>query len=282
MSRIHVAILTFNNCRMLVDLLHDVQRQTLKPAKVFVVDNASEDDTAIVLHKQFKRVIYERLNENAGSSGGYHRLIERAYPDADFVWTLDDDVRLEPDALEKLVAGYDALSAQHRLAAVRSAGRFHRDPQPTRLRMIPWRGTLFRTSVIQEIGLPRNNYFLYGDDFEYSLRIKKRGYVCYWIPSSKCSETRSANKIRFEKFGKVFAIYSSPFRHYYGFRNEINILLEYRRYGDLFKTLMYAVKVIAGLVLWYGDGKSGMIAAVLYGVKDGFGGRLGKNPRYLP
>jgi rhamnopyranosyl-N-acetylglucosaminyl-diphospho-decaprenol beta-1,3/1,4-galactofuranosyltransferase len=282
MPRIHIAILTFNNRSMLSDLLRDVEKQTLQPDKVFVVDNASSDGTVDLIKTSFPLVIYERFEENTGSSGGYHRLLKVASQESDFVWTLDDDVRLEPDALENIVRGFDELGKNHRLGAVRSVGTYHTSAQPSRLKIIPWRGSLFPAKIIKEIGLPRKDYFLYGDDFEYSLRLKKNGYVCYWVPSSICSEVRSSNKVQFRIFNRIFAFYATPYRHYYGFRNEVNALLEYGNIQLLLTTLFYALKLISVLMLWHGNGKKEMVKAVVQGIVDGFRGRLGKNLSYIP
>jgi rhamnopyranosyl-N-acetylglucosaminyl-diphospho-decaprenol beta-1,3/1,4-galactofuranosyltransferase len=282
MPRIHIAILTFNNCPMLADLVRDIEKQTLQPAKVFVVDNASADETMDLMNASFPGISYERIPENTGSSGGYHRLLEIASPGSDFVWTLDDDVRIKPDALEKLNAGFENLNGKCRLGAVRSVGSWHHGNEPLPLNIVPWRGTLFSSAVIRQIGLPRKDYFLYGDDFEYSLRLKKYGYVCFWIPSSICTENRSSNKVRLRMFGKDHSIYATPYRHYYGFRNEISILIEYRNWALLATTLLYALKVIAGLSFSRLPGRNHLIIAALRGMVDGFSGKLGKNLRYVP
>jgi rhamnopyranosyl-N-acetylglucosaminyl-diphospho-decaprenol beta-1,3/1,4-galactofuranosyltransferase len=282
MPRIHIAILTFNNRSMLADLLRDIEKQTLQPDKVFVVDNASTDGTADLMNASFPGISYERLPENTGSSGGYHRLLELATPNSDFVWTLDDDVRAQPDALENLFAGFESLAENYQLGAVRSVGSWYQGKKPSPLKIVPWRGTLFSSEVIRQIGLPRKDYFLYGDDFEYSLRMEKNGYVCFWIPSSICNENRSSNKVSVRVFGKEYSIYATPYRHYYGFRNEISALIEYRYTSLLATTLLYALKVIAVLAVSRIPARRHLIIALLRGVIDGFSRRLGKNLRYVP
>lgn len=268
---------------MLAELLEDLRIQTLAPQAVIVVDNASADGTERVIRESYGWVQYHRLEENTGSAGGYNRALQLAAVDSDFVWTLDDDVRLRGDSLETLLAGFFALKQQKSdVGAVRSVGKYYRGEIPEVLEIAPWRGTLFPTEVILQIGYPCTEYFLYGDDLEYSLRMHRYGYYCYWIPASKCFEARTSNKLQFEKMGMKVSIYSSPFRHYYGFRNEIKAFIDYRCYTRLMRTLLYALKVLAVVLLWHKGNKREMVQGVLDGVIDGVRQRLGKCERYTP
>lgn len=281
--KVNATIVTFNNCHMLVELLGDLRQQTLAPQATIVVDNASVDGTEQVVRGAFGWVQYHRLAENTGSAGGYSRALQLGAVGSDFVWTLDDDVRLKNDSLEMLLAGFLALKGKRSdVGAVRSVGKYYHGEVPEVLETAPWRGTLFSAEVILQIGYPRTEYFLYGDDLEYSLRMHRHGYYCYWIPASKCFEARTSNKLQFEKMGMKVAIYSSPFRHYYGFRNEISAFIDYRCYTRLMRTLLYALKVLAVVLLWHKGNKREMVQGVLDGVVDGVRQRLGKCERYTP
>lgn len=280
--KVNIAILTFNNRMMLCDLLDDIARQTYQISQVYVVDNASTDGTSEIIKNRYQWVRYFRLPQNIGSSGGYHNAFKVAISDCDLLWTLDDDVRLQPDSLENLVAGYETLAkCKTDAGAVRSVGKKVEGGKATVLDIAPWRGTLFSTRMIRLIGYPRDEYFLYGEDLEYSLRMHKYGYFCYWIPSSECREVRRANKSSLKIFGRFYAIYATPFRHYYGTRNEIRIFLEYGEWRRLIRTLFYCGKVILAVTL-FSKKKPEILWAVGCGAVDGFFNRLGKNPDYIP
>jgi len=140
------------------------------------------------------------------------------------------------------------------------------------------RGTLLKTDAIRKIGFPRKEYFLYGEDLEYSLRFLKFGYRFYWIPTSVCIERRQRGPLS----NKIGGIYKEPFRLYYSFRNEVSIYFEYNRRYELLRTLAYAMKVF--LFFFFSKGPRGVpeCRAVMQGIRDGFRGMLGKNRMYLP
>ena len=249
--------------------------------EIVVVDNASSDGTEHEVAANYPTVKYVRLSENTGSAGGYYEGIRTASATADLIWTLDDDVRLEKRTLECLVRGLETLQASRWIGAVRCVGERHSSPLPTELEIVPWRGTLFPIDVIRAGGLPKRDYFLYGEDLEYSLRLRRLGYAFFWIPASKCVERRQG-KTRFTLYGRPSETYGSHFRLYYAFRNEVYIYLTYRYFLRLSRTLLYALKVVAYLCVVERTRSGHKIVAIARGIRDGFSHRLGKNRDYTP
>jgi GT2 family glycosyltransferase len=279
--RIAAVIVTFNNAEMLRTLLTDLFSQSRPPDSVIVIDNSSNDATSKMIRCDFPTAIYKRMPENTGSAGGYHEGFRISIADCDFIWTLDDDVRLHDDSLEKLVAGFSKLSQTLRIGAVRSTGAQQGNTVPTPLEIAPWRGTLFCTLAVKKIGLPRSDYFLYGEDLEYSLRLHRNGYRIFWIPESVCKEIR-VGKIDGRLLNIKVLIYPSAFRLYYAFRNEMSIFIEYKMYGRVIRLLLYAGKVI--LYILFSDRSNGIpkLLAVINGLRNGLRRKLGRNEAYLP
>jgi rhamnopyranosyl-N-acetylglucosaminyl-diphospho-decaprenol beta-1,3/1,4-galactofuranosyltransferase len=282
MNTVVAVIVTYNNSAMLQSLLRDIASQSRPPDRIIVVDNASSDGTKEAIKTRFPAIDYIRMPENTGSDGGYHHGMKAALVKSQYIWTLDDDVRLYPDTLDELLKGFDSLKRGCKLGAVRSVGENHSESRPTRLHIIPWRGTLFSSEAVSEVSLPLAEYFLYGEDLDFSLRLARKGYQCFWIPASHCVENRNKGKSETRLFSHTTKIYSSPFRLYYAFRNETAIYLKFRAFVPFCRTLLYGLKVILFCLIIGGEGKREKTRAILKGISDGMGGRLGKNPRYDP
>lgn len=283
--KVCVVIVTFNNKQMLMRLLSDLREQTIPPDDTIVFDNASIDGTGEAVRSEYLGVKYIRSDTNIGSAGGFHEGIRAAIEDNDMVWLMDDDVSVDRTALERLLAAYEVLRKGKKIGAVRSwGGASDADFQsPERARSFAWRGTLIPTEAIRMMGLPRDDYFLYGEDTEYSLRLSKRGYEFYWVPDSRVQEKRLSDKIYRSASGSVSSIYKDAFRLYYAHRNQFNIALQYRDMTTLLSTISYGLKVIAFFLINYDRKKSiKKITAVLCGLADGARGRLGEDPRYRP
>ncbi|MBU0502989.1 MAG: glycosyltransferase [Candidatus Omnitrophota bacterium] len=278
MAKVGVVIVTYNNADMLRSLLVELANQTLKPNEIIVIDNASDDNTKEIVNGMSGLARYARLESNMGSAGGYCEGVKVACENNDLIWLLDDDVSVKADALEMLLKWQDYI----RLGAIRSCAGQLPGSLPIRTKGFAWRGTMISRELINDIGLPRQEYFLYAEDVEYSMRMNKHGYVIFWAPKSIVIERRSTDKIKFSVGGIKGIIYEDAFRIYYAHRNQVNVYLEYRDYYNLAMVFAYAMKAIL-LFGFCGRSKyKGQIRAVFRGIWDGLRGNLGRNNDFLP
>jgi rhamnopyranosyl-N-acetylglucosaminyl-diphospho-decaprenol beta-1,3/1,4-galactofuranosyltransferase len=280
---ITAVIVTYRNPAMLKNLLEDLLDQTRVLLEIIVVDNSTDNGTADMIRTRFPGITYSKMPENGGSAGGFREGIQRAVKRADYVLTLDDDVRMPVDAVEKLLEGFQAQERiDDRTGAVRAAGRVHPFDVPTSMSLFAWRGTLIKRSAIVEVGLPESEYFLYADDLEYSLRLSEAGYHFFWIPASRIIECRNEGKKSTRMMGGTIHYYGDAFRLYYAMRNSIDA---YRRHclpGEAVRTILYGFKVMAFILIFAHKGSPARMKAILNGMHDGVRSRLGKVETYLP
>ena len=262
MARVGVVIVTYRNTAMLGELVQEVARQSAPVDEVVIIDNGADPRIPALARGAGLSFQYVPMDTNRGNAGGYYEGIQRAAAHNDLIWLLDDDVSVHPDALAHLLRALEGLEQSNRVGAVRSWCTARAPFQaPRRTASFAWRGTLVRTPVIEMIGLPKKEYFLYGDDTEWALRMRRHGLAIFWIPASLVIERRLTPSY-------------DAMRYYYAFRNQVHQYLRYGCAGELVRVGMYALKVS----LCERD-KS---AAVWEGVRDGVRGRLGKNERYCP
>ena len=279
--KITAVIVTFNNPGMLRDLLEDLQRQSLRPHRVIVVDNSPRlaADAACLPVPGIETV---QMAANEGSAGGFHEGLRLALGGADAILTLDDDVRMPADAVESLCRGLrDLEDREGCVGAVRAVGPNHPDAESTPIACFAWRGTLMRTEAVRQAGLPRRDYFLYADDAEYALRMAARGWRFFWVPASLIVERRKDDKQHLRVFGRDVTCYAEAYRFYYAVRNSVHAFRTHGRRDELRKTLAYAAKM-ALLLPFVRTGEGGRAKAILRGVLDGFRSRLGKRAEYHP
>ena len=204
MPVVHAVVVAYNRVDLLVRGLAALAAQTRRPDVIHVVDNASTDDTALRVRQEFPDVQLHRLSVNTGGAGGFAYGIRSALDSAaDLVWLMDDDTIPTPTALDALLTARDGCpSPPPALVASRvvwTDGRDHpmntprirpgvgRDERSAAAAVgcVPIRSASFVSAlvdaqVVREIGLPRADYFLWNDDFEFSTRLlrKHRGLYC--------------------------------------------------------------------------------------------------------
>jgi GT2 family glycosyltransferase len=244
---------TFNDADIIDRTIEAVLLQTRPVNGILVVDNASTDGT--LERPSLKHATVVRHPENLGTSGavasGFRFALEQDY---DWIWILDADSLVRPDALEKLLELDDSSSRdlQNKVAFLACLARNQRDDRPyhgaafTRYglavvrprlgeRHYPcqitiWSGCLYRLAAVRRVGLPDPNYVLDWGEFEYGNRLMKAGYTGFIhqeaILHHNIRGAPSLNPIDL-KFGFTTARFYEfpPIRCYYMCRNMLYFTL---------------------------------------------------------
>ena len=198
--------MAYNRRDLLVEALTALAAQTRALDAIVVMDNASTDGSADAARATLPQADILSLTTNTGGAGGFAAGIARALEEhqADWVWLMDDDTIPTPTALAELLAG--AQSAADIVVAgskvVWHDGQEHpmNTPRETPFGPVSWKARarqlggmavrsssfvsmLISSTRIREVGLPIADYFIWNDDFEYSVRLI-RGHRGLFVPAS--------------------------------------------------------------------------------------------------
>lgn len=96
-----VVILNFNTKYFLEKFLNSVVNSSYNNFQVYVVDNASTDDSTDFVKKYFPQIKLIVLEKNYGFTGGYNRALKQI--NADYYILLNSDVEVKSDWIESMV-----------------------------------------------------------------------------------------------------------------------------------------------------------------------------------
>ena len=236
---------------------------------------------------------YVRMHENTGGSGGFYEGVKRTYSrDYEWLWLMDDDVEADKNTLEELLK-YRSLNNGN---VVLMPARFYNNALYTaeaktlnysnplkkfcsnyiekvdlsndyfEIATFPFEGPLISKKVIDSIGLPMKELFIFSDDTYYASKvyIDKR-LKTFMISSAKLHKKLSSSDEFFN------------WKVYYALRNMIildkifaqNILVKDIR--PIFMLILYVLKY---------EKKTIVFKYLLKAYKDGIKIKLGK--RVLP
>lgn len=234
----------YNDERVLPRQLEALLHQTRPLQEVIVVDNASTDSTRTLLAERFPQVTVLPMGENRGAGGALaaamaYAVVEKHH---DWVWTFDADSVPEASTLAVLLEGITGgngrlgrVGMASPLLVHRKTGEFYlplfwRDgfvkPDQESLReplilvdLLAGSGTLVRRDVVETIGVPRADMFMYFLDFEYCLRARARGYEVAVVTRARLAhEIGNAREIHLPGFPRLWA-HHAPWQEYYMSRN---------------------------------------------------------------
>lgn len=218
-AKVATVIVTWNKLDDVCSLLEDINQLDLQNIQldIYVVDNASTDGTQAYIEQYYPKVKVLQTGSNLGGSGGFsHGLQVVSKLEYDYLWLLDNDVRLDTLALRPLV---ETLQTYSEVGLVGSQIRKLDDPDTiqeigsfvnsvkahlkTNFGNCPITSTeeilggkpyvtvdacaaaslLVRREVVQQIGV-FENYFLHFDDVEWCLRASQASWVVASNPAS--------------------------------------------------------------------------------------------------
>jgi len=204
-------IITYNSANEALNLLADLY--LYKPAnKVIVIDNASRDKTADMIQKYYPQV---QLIKNL-TNVGYAKAVNQGFDlcDTKYVLLLNPDIRITSP---QLFSDAEACLKQGKQIAATAPLQFKSNtPQgkqinftwsylapnafrvylsflvqrrqvftkPVRVTFLNAGCLFIRRSAFEQIGKLNEKYFMYGEEPDLFLKIKRHGFKCYLLPNA--------------------------------------------------------------------------------------------------
>lgn len=272
MTTVCAVVVTFNRRDKVTRVVDHVLAQSRQPDLVLVIDNASTDDTqeALARYAGDERVSVVALPTNTGGAGGFSAGMARAYEQGhDFVWIMDDDCYPDPHALEELLVGLEKAEASMdmRLPYACSMVKWTdgdicemnnpgttwdwgrllaRGQDAVLVSYCSFVSVLVPRWVLTRFGLPLEEYFIWFDDREYTLRIGQAG------PGVQCLRSTVVHDLgenRGVNFSDVNA--NNIWKFEYGARNEASYRRHHEDLGALARFVQRTLRGLAqGRVPW--------------------------------
>jgi GT2 family glycosyltransferase len=240
-QKVGVITVTYNSAKVIDEFMISLLAQTHREFTVFVVDNASQDDTL----RRVKGCKDERVNviangENLGFAEGTNQGIRASLAaGCDSVLLINNDTSFGPRLLDRLVGSLEKFQCDmaapkmkyfDRKDRIWAAGgtfqRFtgcrnilfgHRELDrgqhdvAKRVTYSPGCCLLIRLSVFERVGLMDDRFFVYWEETDFLLRAAKAGVVMFYNPDA----------VIYHKVSSLTGGLRSSFTIFYSTRNRV-------------------------------------------------------------
>ncbi len=208
--KVTAVVVTYNRKMLLQECLDAILAQTFAVDRVLVVDNCSNDGTEDLFSEGGtycnNLIRYEKKQRNLGGAGGFAEGIRLAINEhPDWIWVMDDDTIPKANALEELITAIEKLNGETigfiasavygpnnepmNVPAIQAKPSnngypdwyLHLKEGIVKIRHSTFVSILISAAAVEGVGLPIAEYFIWGDDTEYTQRIGKmygQGYLC--------------------------------------------------------------------------------------------------------
>lgn len=215
-------VVTYNRKILLKECLESLLQQTIKLNKIIVIDNNSSDNTFEYLKEENildnKLICYKKLDKNIGGSGGFYEGIKFSQQfNPEWLWIMDDDTIPKNDCLEKLIDAKKIITEKISYLASSIYGinnefmnvpNINTDKSESgypnwykyltsgivRIKEATFVSLLINNKAVKKIGFPVRDYFIWGDDTEYTLRLNKYYGNSYLVGDSIAIHKRKVSK----------------------------------------------------------------------------------------
>jgi GT2 family glycosyltransferase len=215
---VSIIIPNYNGEKFLGSCLESISKQSFKKFEVIIIDNASTDNSIDIIekYKDILDIYLIKNNENIGFAKAVNMGIK--YAKKEYVFLLNNDVKLEFDTIEKL---YNCITKKLNIFSVQSKmiqyyNRDKIDDAGDEYTILGWTcktgnnkspklyiesreifsacagAAIYRKSILEQIGLFDENFFAYMEDVDIGYRARIHGYQNVYCPDAICYHVGSA------------------------------------------------------------------------------------------
>ena len=275
MNRVCAIVVTYNRIDLLKECINGLKSQTYH-CDIFVVNNNSTDGTKEFLKNN--KIKHLNLKANIGGAGGFNKgmryAVEKGY---DYLWVMDDDCVPKEDALEQLVKAAEEVSNDFGYLVSRALWVDAKDHEMNKInnkekksnnlykiKQATFVSLLIKNEIVRKYGLPIKEFFIWGDDIEFTRRISVRNNVSsYYVEKSEVihkTKNNIGSKIAFDDISNIE-------RYRFAYRNEFYLYRQEGIKGVAYYFAKCAYNIIR--IILFSNFKKERLNQILIGFREG-------------
>lgn len=240
-GRVAVILVNYNGEKVLIDCIRSIKKQTYQNVDIILVDNHSTDESVKIVELSYPDIMICKLENNKGFTGGNNVGIKLAREMGyDYLMLLNTDTEIDEKLIERLLDFADentavipAIYSDKGKKAIWYGGgkmclkdgkcynRYYTDAKkPMEVTYMVGCCMFLHSNIFNKIGDFDDNYFLYYEDGDLSMRMLLAGVKMFYVP-----DTWVWHKVQFKTLQNYMI--------YYMTRNYLYFIKKYSQYVEI-------------------------------------------------
>ncbi len=210
--KVSIILLNWNQYVLTASCIDSLKKCTYPNIEIIVIDQASHDNSVALLKAHYPETLLIENSKNTGFTGGNNQGMKIAT--GEYFLLLNNDTEVNSDFLDPLVS---AAKNKENVGACSPLIRYYSNPEyiqyaggPQVIDLIRGRNTwhganehisntlreneettaahgaafFIKRSVVEKIGMLDESLFIYYEEYDWSLRIRKAGYSIMFVADS--------------------------------------------------------------------------------------------------
>lgn len=253
--RVSIVSINYDQPEVTCEMLASLEKVSYPNFETIIIDNGSPTTTPELIQRNYPNTKLIISKKNLGFAGGNNLGLQEAT--GDYLLLLNNDTEVPPDFLDSMVDLMEKdpsigivspkIYYYHEENTLQYAGTSPINPITSRGRHYGNKEKdtgqfntvtetyyphgacmLFRRSILEELGLLYEGYFLYYEEYDFSERVRNQGYKIYFQPNSYILHKESIAT------GK-----NSPLKTHYMNRNRLLFLRRNINGGTFWVAMLY-------------------------------------------
>ncbi len=267
--KVVAVVVTYNRLNLLKECIAALKNQDYQDLEILIVNNNSNDGTEEYIKsvEDKKKVFLLSLEKNIGGAGGFHEGMRQAMRmQADWLWLMDDDTIPDRTSLSELCSATQVIKDKIGFLCSNVYGvksecmntprmkfmergdngyadwNMHLEHSLVKVNTATFCSIMVSSDAVKYIGLPIKEYFIWGDDTEYTLRLSRYYGQGWLVGKSKVLHKREN--------GQTLSIIKEtnsnriPVYFYYTRNYLVNLSLYFGYWASFAKTLHFNLMIL--------------------------------------
>ena len=214
--KVLISVLNWQYYEATISCVHSVLKTDYKNFEIVIIDNDSPNDSFVKLKNAFPELMVIKSTENNGYAAGHSISLEIArQKNADLFWILNNDLLVEENSLSTLVeafhknkngiygsvtlksknpdivdfAGGESPQMKSSVLSYNIYQGYKSEDLPEipvrEVQSVEGSSMLVPMEIIRKYGFMNTDFFMYGEETDYCLRLKKLGISSFVVRNSR-------------------------------------------------------------------------------------------------